>query len=173
MIEIFKSQQDGKLSVILPEVYEREDFAVKDCWINLTNPSDKEVALISKISGVEDEVLKTPLDDEERSRVEMEDDFTLVLVDIPVIEEGPAEVISYEVLGYTAEFTLEDGKTTLALLDEMVDGDSELVSLYYGESVTKEQADKLTAQVEEKYPDVEVETNFGGQPIYYYMVSVE
>ena len=64
-------------------------------------------------------------------------------------------------------------ETTLALLDEMVDGDSELVSLYYGESVTKEQADKLTAQVEEKYPDVEVETNFGGQPIYYYMVSVE
>ena len=64
-------------------------------------------------------------------------------------------------------------ETTLALLDEMVDDDSELVSLYYGESVTKEQADKLTAQVEEKYPDVEVETNFGGQPIYYYMVSVE
>ena len=64
-------------------------------------------------------------------------------------------------------------ETTLALLDEMVDGDSELVSLYYGESVAKEQADKLTAQVEEKYPDVEVETNFGGQPIYYYMVSVE
>ena len=64
-------------------------------------------------------------------------------------------------------------QTTLDLLSHMVDGDSELISLYYGDSVTGEQATDLAAKVEEMFPDVEIETNFGGQPIYYYMVSVE
>lgn len=64
-------------------------------------------------------------------------------------------------------------QTTLDLLTQMVDADSELISLYYGENVTGEQAEELAAKVEEMFPDVEIETNFGGQPIYYYMVSVE
>lgn len=64
-------------------------------------------------------------------------------------------------------------QATLDLLSHMVDGDSELISLYYGDSVTQEQAAELAAKVEEMFPDVEIETNFGGQPIYYYMVSVE
>ena len=70
-------------------------FDPKDCWINLTNPSDKEVAFVASVSGIEDDVLKTPLDDEERSRLEVEDDYTLVLVDIPVIEEGAEDYFSY------------------------------------------------------------------------------
>lgn len=64
-------------------------------------------------------------------------------------------------------------QTTLDLLSQMVDADSELISLYYGENVTGEQAEELAAKVEEMFPDVEIETNFGGQPIYYYMISVE
>ena len=64
-------------------------------------------------------------------------------------------------------------QTTLDLLSQMVDADSELISLYYGENVAGEQAEELAAKVEEMFPDVEIETNFGGQPIYYYMVSVE
>ena len=55
----------------------------------------------------------------------------------------------------------------------MIDEESELVCLYYGEDVTKEQAAELADAIEEKYPELEVETNFGGQPIYYYMLSVE
>ena len=64
-------------------------------------------------------------------------------------------------------------QTTLDLLSHMVDADSELISLYYGENVTREQAAELTVKLEGMFPDVEIETNFGGQPIYYYMVSVE
>lgn len=95
MIEIFKTDAEtNKLIQIEESVFMDEAFDSKDCWINLTNPSDKEVALISKISGIEDEVLKSSLDDEERSRVEVEDDYTLVLVDIPVIEEE-ADYYSY------------------------------------------------------------------------------
>ena len=90
MIEIFRTNAEGKLETILEEVYSAEGFSPKDCWVNLVNPSDKEVAFISSVTGVEEDVLKTPLDDEERSRYENEDDYGLVLVDIPVIEEEAA-----------------------------------------------------------------------------------
>ena len=59
------------------------------------------------------------------------------------------------------------------LLDEMVDEDSAIVSIYYGEDVSEEAAEEIAAVIEEKYPDVEVEINNGGQPIYYYVISVE
>jgi len=63
--------------------------------------------------------------------------------------------------------------TTLAMIDEMVDEESAIVSIYYGKDVTEEAAREIGAAVEEKYPDVEVEINSGGQPIYYYVISVE
>ena len=51
--------------------------------------------------------------------------------------------------------------------------DSELISIYYGEDVSSETAEALAAKLEEKYPDVDVELQNGGQPIYYYVLSVE
>ena len=63
--------------------------------------------------------------------------------------------------------------TTLEMVDEMVDEDSAIVSIYYGEDVSEEAAEEIAAVIEEKYPDVEVEINNGGQPIYYYVMSVE
>lgn len=86
MIEIFKSE-NGALRAFTPDEYGASNFDVKDCWVNLVNPSDKEVNLISKLTGLEDDVLKCPLDDEERSRVESEEDYLMVLVDTPVIDE--------------------------------------------------------------------------------------
>ena len=63
--------------------------------------------------------------------------------------------------------------TTIERVDEMVDEDSAIVSIYYGEDVSEEAAEEIAAVIEEKYPDVEVEINNGGQPIYYYVISVE
>ena len=63
--------------------------------------------------------------------------------------------------------------TALEMLNELVDEDSELISIYYGSDVTEEDAQAFTAQVEEAYPDVDVDTHFGGQPIYYYVMAVE
>ena len=63
--------------------------------------------------------------------------------------------------------------TTLEMVDAMVDEDSAIVSIYYGTDATEEAAEELGAVIEEKYPDVEVEINSGGQPIYYYVISVE
>ena len=63
--------------------------------------------------------------------------------------------------------------TTLELIDCLTDEDSELISLYYGADVSEEDADLLAEMIAEKYPEVEVEVNAGGQPIYYYLLSVE
>ncbi len=65
------------------------------------------------------------------------------------------------------------GETTLKLVDSMVDEDSVLISVYYGEGVTEEDAGVLMAQIQEKYPDCDTDLHFGGQPVYYYIVSVE
>lgn len=63
--------------------------------------------------------------------------------------------------------------TTLEMVDAMVDKDSAIVSIYFGSDSDEDSANELAAAIEEKYPDVEVEVNDGGQPIYYYVISVE
>ena len=63
--------------------------------------------------------------------------------------------------------------TTVDMIREMVDEESEIVSLYYGSDVTEDDANELAKKVEEALPDVEVEVYPGGQPIYYYIASVE
>ena len=63
--------------------------------------------------------------------------------------------------------------TTLEMVDAMVDEDSAIVSIYFGSDSDEDSANELSAAIEEKYPDVEVEVNDGGQPIYYYVISVE
>ena len=64
-------------------------------------------------------------------------------------------------------------KTTLEMLEQLVDEDSELISVYYGEEVKEEDANELIEQIEELYPDADVDAHFGGQPIYYYVLAVE
>ena len=63
--------------------------------------------------------------------------------------------------------------TTLEMVDAMIDEDSAIVSIYFGSDSDEDSANELAAAIEEKYPDVEVEVNDGGQPIYYYVISVE
>jgi DAK2 domain fusion protein YloV len=58
-------------------------------------------------------------------------------------------------------------------LSQMVDEDTELISIYYGEDISEEEASALRDQIEEQYGDCDVELNFGGQPIYYYIISAE
>ena len=63
--------------------------------------------------------------------------------------------------------------TTMELIEYLKDDSSELISLYYGEEVTEEDAMTLAQEVMERYPDLDVEVHYGGQPIYYYVLSVE
>ena len=64
-------------------------------------------------------------------------------------------------------------ETTKAMLAEMIDEESMMVSIYFGADVAEADAEKLAGEISELYPDVDVDTHFGGQPIYYYVISVE
>ena len=64
-------------------------------------------------------------------------------------------------------------ETLFAMVDQLVDEESGIISLYYGEDVSDDEAQSLADQLQEKYEDLEVEVNDGGQPIYYYILSVE
>ena len=64
-------------------------------------------------------------------------------------------------------------QTLLEMVEQMVDDESGIISLYYGADVDEKDAQSLAEQLQEKYADLEVEVNNGGQPIYYYILSVE
>lgn len=83
MIEIFKTME-GK-------ILEKIDTVEKDCWISMTNPTPSEIHQISSVCEIEEDVLKTALDAEERARIEKEEDYTLMIVDIPAVEKEIVE----------------------------------------------------------------------------------
>ena len=87
------------------------------------------------------------------------------------------EIKQNDIMGIGDKTILSVGKdieeTTIDMLSQLIDDDSELISVYYGEDVSSEQVDSLTAKIEETYPDLDLEVHSGGQPIYYYFVSVE
>ena len=64
-------------------------------------------------------------------------------------------------------------ETSKEMLAQLVDEESELISLYFGQDVLEEDAENFAQEVEELYPDVDVDVHMGGQPIYYYVLSVE
>lgn len=87
------------------------------------------------------------------------------------------EIHEGDIMGIGDAGILSVGKevegTAKEMLAQLVDEDSELISLYYGEDVTEEEAETFTAELAELYPDLDVDTHFGGQPIYYYVLAVE
>ena len=64
-------------------------------------------------------------------------------------------------------------QVTADMIADMIDDDTELISIYYGAEVAEEEAEDLGAKIEALYPKCDVELQFGGQPIYYYIVSAE
>ena len=91
-------------------------------------------------------------------------------IDDKVIHEG-------DIMGIGDQGILSVGQsveeTTKSMLSQMVDEDMELISIYYGQDVLAEDAERLAETIGEKYPDADVDLHSGDQPIYYYVVSVE
>ena len=87
------------------------------------------------------------------------------------------EIHEGDIMGIGDQGILAVGKdiaeTTKAMMNEMVDEDSEIIGVYYGEEVSEEDAQKLGDDLAALYPNAEVEVHAGGQPIYYYVISVE
>ena len=92
------------------------------------------------------------------------------MIDDKIISEGDIMGIGDAGLLSVAK---DISEATMELIDTLVDEDSELISIYYGSDTAQEDAEELAEQVKEKYPDVDVELQNGGQPIYYYVLSVE
>ena len=91
-------------------------------------------------------------------------------VDDKVIKQG-------DIMGIGDKTILTVGQdiseVTIGLIEELMDEDAELVSIYYGDEVGENDAEVIKTAIEKNHPDVDVEVNCGGQPIYYYIVSVE
>lgn len=87
------------------------------------------------------------------------------------------EIHEGDIMGISDAGILAVGRDRLQVAEEMVaemvDEESEIISVYYGEDVSEEDAEALSDSLTEKYPECEVELNQGGQPIYYYLISVE
>ncbi len=64
-------------------------------------------------------------------------------------------------------------ETTLELIENTVDEDSEIISLYYGKDIDKSDAEDFADRIANQFPDIDVQSYYGGQPIYYYIISVE
>ncbi len=82
-----------------------------------------------------------------------------------------------DIIGLDDKKILAKGKTIdetlLALVDKLKDSSHEIITLYYGKDVAEEDAEVLAEKLAEKFPDCDVDYHFGGQPIYYYLVSLE
>lgn len=82
-----------------------------------------------------------------------------------------------DIMGVGDHSILAVGKDILPVAEEtvalMVDEETELISIYYGEDISEDEASVLRDKIEEKYPECDVELNYGGQPIYYYIISAE
>lgn len=64
-------------------------------------------------------------------------------------------------------------EVTLSLIDKLVDEDSELITLFYGNNISEEEANTIKEKIETKYNDKDISVYYGGQPLYYYIISVE
>ncbi|MBD5085858.1 MAG: DAK2 domain-containing protein [Clostridiales bacterium] len=87
------------------------------------------------------------------------------------------EITEGDIIGLDGKVIIADSKsvdeTTLAVIDKLLDEWSEVITLYYGEGVSKEDVEKLVGKIKEKHEGFDVVSYFGGQPHYYYLISVE
>ncbi len=78
MLQVYKTEEDG---------LQKMEHISEGCWVALTKPTHEELQTAARNTGIDIDDLRAPLDDEERSRIEQEDNYTTVLVDIPSLDE--------------------------------------------------------------------------------------
>ncbi|HHY40961.1 MAG TPA: DAK2 domain-containing protein [Syntrophaceticus sp.] len=90
---------------------------------------------------------------------------------------GEQEIKKGELIGiYQGEIAAagpSQESVVLSLLEKMIDEDDELITIYWGADVEQETVERIIEQIEEKYPELEVDSHNGGQPLYYFLISVE
>ena len=147
---------EDKKIIVIPTKTIPQGITALINYIPDSTPEDNEQRMSSEISMVKTgqvtyAVRDTVIDDKEIKQ----DDFMGI---------GDSGILS---VGQNLEPTVMD------MMKQLVDEDSAIVSIYYGEDTKEEDANALGEKIGEAFPDVEIEVRYGGQPIYYYVISVE
>ena len=147
---------EDKKIIVIPTKTIPQGITALINYIPDSTPEDNEQRMSSEISMVKTgqvtyAVRDTVIDDKEIKQ----DDFMGI---------GDSGILS---VGQNLEPTVMD------MMKQLGDEDSAIVSIYYGEDTKEEDANALGEKIGEAFPDVEIEVHYGGQPIYYYVISVE
>ena len=150
-----KLSEDKKLHVI-PSRSVPEGISAMFCFEHEADPDDMEEAMKEAIQMVNTATVTYAVRDTSIGDKEIKEGNILGMLNDQI------EVVAEDVMEGTKE-----------LIKASVTEDSEVVGIYYGADATEEDAEELAAFIEENYPDCEVEVQNGGQPLYYYIISVE
>ncbi len=150
-----KLSEDKKLHVI-PSRSVPEGISAMFCFEHEADPDDMEEAMKEAIQMVNTATVTYAVRDTSIGDKEIKEGNILGMLNDQI------EVVAEDVMEGTKE-----------LIKASVTEDSEVVGIYYGADATEEDAEELAAFIEENYPDCEVEVQSGGQPLYYYIISVE
>ena len=151
-----KKLAEGRNVIVIPTKTVPQGIAAMIGFSEQLSPQENEAQMYEEISHVKTcqltyAVRDTHIDDKE-------------------IKEG-------DIMGVGDKGILAVGKnlkdTAVASIEEMIDEESELISIYYGEDISESDAQVFCDQIQKAFPDCEVELNEGGQPVYYYVISVE
>ncbi|MBO4904827.1 MAG: DAK2 domain-containing protein [Lachnospiraceae bacterium] len=147
---------EDKEIIVIPTKTIPQGITALITYMSDATPADNESAMVSAISTVKTGQVTYAVRDTSINGLEIKKGNIMGI--------GDHEILA---VGSVVE------ETAMSMIDRMVDDTSEIISIYFGDEVDEEIAGDLAANVEKKYPDISVELHMGGQPIYYYIVSVE
>lgn len=151
-----KDLTEDKKIIVIPSKNIPQGIAAMIGFENSVSPEENEVAMTEALEQVKSGQVTYAVRDTTIDGKEIKSG------DIMGLSGKTIEAVGTEVI-----------PTTVELLEKMIDDDTELVTIYYGEDATEEEAEKIAAQIQLQHEDIDVEIQYGGQPIYYYFVSAE
>lgn len=150
------SMTEDKKVVVIPTKTIPQGISALISFMPGSEPSDNEEAMTAATGEVKTGEVTYSVRDTEL------DGFIIRANDIMGIGDRGIIAVGEEILG-----------TAFETVYRLVDADSSLVTIYYGEDVNESEAAVLKVKIEEEYPELEIELHEGGQPVYYYIISVE
>lgn len=147
---------EDKEIIVIPTKTIPQGITALITFMSDATPADNESAMLSAISTVKTGQVTYAVRDTSINGLEIKKGNIMGI--------GDHEILA---VGSVVE------ETAIDMIERMVDDTSEIISIYFGDEVDEEIAGDLATSVEKKFPDISVELHMGGQPIYYYIVSVE
>ncbi len=147
---------EDKEIIVIPTKTIPQGITALITYMNDATPADNESAMVDAISRVKTGQVTYAVRDTSIGGMSIQKGNIMGIGDHEILAVGTV---------------VED--TAMSMLEKMIDDESEIVSIYFGDEVDEEIANDLASSVEKKYPDISVELHPGGQPIYYYICSVE